>query len=314
MASSFTRAQSLARTGAIAGALEAADAALEIAAQGLDGFEPELRAVRACCLLDRGDVAGAGATLCLPSLDRWAGLSLLAMYPEGVGYVELAAGRAREAREAFEQAGAILAATGTPNPAVCAWRSGAALAAHALGDGRAATAYAAEEVERARAFGAPRALGIALRAQGLVTGGDDGLDKLHEAVEVLSGSGARLEHTRALVDLGAAKRRAGRRREAREDLKRALDGAVACDAPGLAERAREELAAAGGRPRRERLEGPEALTPAERRVAEMAAEGMSNPAIAQALFVSRKTVESQLRSVFMKLDVSSRNELPERLR
>jgi DNA-binding CsgD family transcriptional regulator len=61
------------------------------------------------------------------------------------------------------------------------------------------------------------------------------------------------------------------------------------------------------------LRGAEALTPSERRIAEMAAEGMSNPEIAQALFITRNTVQTHMRHVFEKLAVRSREELPAKL-
>ena len=77
----------------------------------------------------------------------------------------------------------------------------------------------------------------------------------------------------------------------------------------LAERARTELAATGARPRSVRLSGVESLTASERRVAEMAAEGLTNRQIAQALFVTPKTVEVHLSSVYRKLEISSRSEL-----
>jgi DNA-binding CsgD family transcriptional regulator len=85
--------------------------------------------------------------------------------------------------------------------------------------------------------------------------------------------------------------------------------AVRCEAAALADRARQELAATGARPRRDMHWGPDALTASERRVAQMAAEGMSNPEVAQALFVTRKTVEMHLSRVYRKLDISSRAEL-----
>jgi DNA-binding CsgD family transcriptional regulator len=77
----------------------------------------------------------------------------------------------------------------------------------------------------------------------------------------------------------------------------------------VSERAHEELVASGAQPRRLRQSGPDALTPAERRVAGMALEGMTNRAIAQSLFVSEKTVETHMRSVFRKLDIASRSQL-----
>jgi DNA-binding CsgD family transcriptional regulator len=82
----------------------------------------------------------------------------------------------------------------------------------------------------------------------------------------------------------------------------------------LAQRARDELLTTGAKPRRAVLTGLEALTASERRVAEMAVAGMSNPEIAQALFVTLSTVEGHLRHAYRKLSISSRSQLPTALR
>jgi len=105
---------------------------------------------------------------------------------------------------------------------------------------------AAEELELAREMGVARAVGIALRAFGLVQP-QPPLDALADAVRVLGQSSARLEHARALVDLGAAMRRCGERAASRRPLRAGHDGAVLCGATRLVERARQELAAAGAR-------------------------------------------------------------------
>jgi DNA-binding CsgD family transcriptional regulator len=190
-----------------------------------------------------------------------------------------------------------------------AWRSGAALAALALDDRERADLLSAQEVDLARGFGAPRALGVALRTRGLVTGGEAGLDLLADSVQALDGSPAVLETARARTDFGAALRRAGRRQDAQEVLRLALDAAHRCGAGALAERAREELGLAGARPRRPRVSGLESLTASERRVAELAAAGATNREIAQALFVTVKTVEWHLRNTYGKLEIASRREL-----
>jgi DNA-binding CsgD family transcriptional regulator len=158
-------------------------------------------------------------------------------------------------------------------------------------------------------WGTPRAIGMALHAAGLVEGGERGLELLGEAVAVLEPSPARLDYARSLTDLGAALRRANRRAAARDPLRRALDVADACGASPLAERARQELRAAGGRPRRPRTSGAGALTASERRIAAMAADGLSNPDIAQALFVTKKTVEAHLGGAYRKLGIHSRTQL-----
>jgi DNA-binding CsgD family transcriptional regulator len=82
----------------------------------------------------------------------------------------------------------------------------------------------------------------------------------------------------------------------------------------LERRAEEELKAAGARPRRRELSGAGALTPSERRVAGMAADGMSNPEIAQALFVTNKAVQWHLGNSYRKLEISGREALAEALR
>ena len=194
-----------------------------------------------------------------------------------------------------------------PNPAAIDWRSQAAIAYAALDQPDAALALAQEELGLARRFGAARAIGIALRTLGVI--GDE-LDALREAVDVLAGSPARLEHARALADLGVALRHRRQVVEAREPLRQALDLAIRCEATPLAERTRTELLIAGARPRRRQLSGIDALTTNERRVAALAAEGRSNRQIAQALYVSHKTVEKHLTAAYRKLGVGGREDLP----
>ncbi len=200
-------------------------------------------------------------------------------------------------------------AVGSRNPALIAWRSPAALALLQLGEQDEAGRLTSEELELARTWGTPRALGAALRAAGLVEGGQQGLALLREAVEVLTDSPAKLEHAKARTELGAALRRANRRSEAREQLRHALELATICGATSLAARAESELLATGARPRRIALSGVDSLTPSERRVAEMAAQGPTNREIAQALFVTQRTVEVHLTSIYRKLAISSRSQL-----
>jgi DNA-binding CsgD family transcriptional regulator len=170
-----------------------------------------------------------------------------------------------------------------------------------------------EELESCRRFDSPRALGIALRAEGLLQGGVDGIETLRESTSVLAGSEAKLEHARALVALGVALRRGRRVADAREPLREGLGIARSCGAVPLAEEAHEELTATGARPRKIVRGGAEALTATERRVAGMAARGMANKEIAQELFVTVRTVEAHLHHAYQKLDISSRGELAEAL-
>src|SRR5262249_31795247 len=151
------------------------------------------------------------------------------------------------------------------------------------GDRREASRLAGEEVELARTWGAPRSLGAALRAAGVVEGGSDGLAMLEEAVDVLADSPAKLEHAKARAELGAGLRRANKRSQAPGHLRHAVELATICGASPLVSRAETELLATGARPRRVALSGVASLTPSERRVAEMAADGPTNREIAQAL-------------------------------
>ena len=218
--------------------------------------------------------------------------------------VEAARGDHRAALARALELGRAVTSFGHTNPPASfpAWRSLAALEHHALGETAEARTLAQEEVELARAWGAPRTLGRALRILGLIQGGDDGIALIREAVAVLEPSPARLEHAYALANLGGALRRANQRAEAREHLRQALELAQRGGATLLAEQAHEELIATGARPRRVELSGAAALTPSERRIAAMAAEGMANRDIAQALFVTLRTVEMHLSNAFRKLE------------
>ena len=173
-----------------------------------------------------------------------------------------------------------------------------------------ALALVGAELADARRAGQPRRIGVALRALGaLEQSSDAGRARLQEAVSVLADSPARLEHARALVELGAALRRHGDRAAARAPLRDGLDLAARCGAIRLAERARTELAATGARPRREHITGRDALTPSEQRVALMAAEGRTSQEIAEALFVTTKTIDAHLNHTYTKLAINSRKQL-----
>jgi DNA-binding CsgD family transcriptional regulator len=189
------------------------------------------------------------------------------------------------------------------------WRSVAARSLTALGDAQRARELGAEDLRLARLWGTPAGIGLAIRTTALVGDADRRIELLGDAIEVVRRSPARLELARALVDLGAACRRCGLVGEARVHLREGLDLAHELGALALAGQAREELIAAGGRPRRDAIRGRDALTPSELRVAQLAASGQTNRQIAQALFVTRRTVETHLTSSYEKLGIKSRSEL-----
>jgi DNA-binding CsgD family transcriptional regulator len=218
-------------------------------------------------------------------------------------------GRLADAREHVLESGRVAEQWGVRTPGPWQWRVDLAEVLLMLGATDEARELAEDEVARAREFGSDRALGIALRVAGLADASDGGLDRLEEAAGVLERSEARLEQARALVDLGAALRRANRSTDAREPLRSGLALARTCGALPLAERGHDELTATGARPRKMVRAGVDALTASERRVARMAADGMANKEIAQALFVTVRTVEAHLHHAYQKLDITSRTEL-----
>jgi DNA-binding CsgD family transcriptional regulator len=261
--------------------------------------------------IERGELDQAQRVLDGFGVDEGARTHTSAVLRLARGRLLLAQGRASEALADILTAGQIVVATGSTCPGYLAWRSGAALAHAALGEREEGLRLAMEEVELARAFGGQRTLGVSLRAAGVVAGGPEGEALLREGVECLERAGIALERARALAELGVLVRATGRRAEARAMLREALDVAHHAGAAPLADLAEAELRATGAKPRRLALSGVEALTASERRVAELAGDGLTNREIAQALFVTMRTVEGHLTRVFAKLALSSRDELPE---
>jgi DNA-binding CsgD family transcriptional regulator len=259
--------------------------------------------------LHRGDLVAAAEHLDYPEESEEPGSWGSAINRGRRGVLRAAQGRLDAGLGDLQTAGAWLTALGGRNPAFFPWRSEAALVLARLDRRDEARDLAHEEVELARRWGAPRALGGALCSAGLVTGGGDGIDLLGEAAAVLEGSPAALARARATTELGAALRRSNRRADARAPLAIGLELAERCGATALAERAHEELIATGARPRRVARTGVDALTATELRVARMAAEGMTNREVAQALFVTPKTVEYHLSHAYSKLGLKSRSQL-----
>jgi DNA-binding CsgD family transcriptional regulator len=189
------------------------------------------------------------------------------------------------------------------------WRVIAATAAHLLGRDGEASSYIDEALTEARAHRTPRHLGETLTAAGLVAGGTAGVALHEESVAVLERSPSRLQLAHSLVELGAARRREGQRTAASETLGHGLELADELGAALLVDRVRRELGLLGVRPRRAARSGPMSLTPGERAVAELAAEGLTNVQVAQRLFIARKTVESHLASAYRKLGIKVRGDL-----
>jgi DNA-binding CsgD family transcriptional regulator len=222
--------------------------------------------------------------------------AIMALYSHG--RVLLADGQPGPAAEELLASGRLLEEAGEPNPAIIDWRSRAALALAELGDTARASELVGEELVLARRFGAPRAIGLALRARAAIHGGGEAVSDLEEAARVLDGSPAELVRAHVLGDLGAALLADGRSEEARETLQAAAELAHRCEATPLSEQVLRALHRTGARPRRAMRSGPEALTPAERRVASLAVTGMANREIAEQLVVATRTVEFHLSAIY----------------
>ena len=132
------------------------------------------------------------------------------------------------------------------------WRSSAALALAALDADGEARAMVEDELADAAPLRHPGCGGRCAETLGLVAGGAGGLEALRGSVAALEVAEGRLEHARSVLELGAALRRAAERAEARDVLREALDATARLGASGMADRAHEELVAAGERPRRDR--------------------------------------------------------------
>ena len=189
------------------------------------------------------------------------------------------------------------------------WRPLAALAHHALGDTETARSIARDGVLRAERFGAPRQLGEALRAAALTAPMDERASGLAHAAEVMRRGDCGADHPTCLIDLGEVLLRHGDEDGALVALHDAMTEADSIGADAVAARAQRILVEAGARPRRAARSGLRSLTPAERRVADLAARDLRNREIAEALFLTEKTVEMHLTTVYRKLGIRSRVEL-----
>jgi DNA-binding CsgD family transcriptional regulator/Flp pilus assembly protein TadD len=259
-------------------------------------------------LIARGDVAGARSALARAENPGERTSDGARTWHHTEVAVLLAEGRYDEAIAGTERCERLYG--GSPNPADSPWRTFRAFALHRLGRDKEAEAVAREELELARAWGSPGTVGRVLRTLGR-TRGEAGMKDIQDAIDVLEGTPARLEHARAVAALGTAVRRFGRPTDAREPLRRALELASQCDATLLVEEVRAELQTVGVRPRSDAATGVESLTPSERRVVDLAVGGGTNRDIAQELYVTPKTVEVHLSNAYRKLGVRGRRELPQ---
>ncbi len=269
----------------------------------------DVRAFLAVVMVDRADLDAARQLLTSLRRDAERGVRQRAAirYHFAVGRLQAAEGDLTGALETYLMCEPYAREIDAQN--TLPWRLEAAQLALRLGDDTRAREVFGDSLERARAFGSPPAVGMSLRMSGMIEGGQRGIELLEDAISTLQGTEAKLQLARTLMEYGSVLRRAGLRGAAIDTLKTALDAAVGCGGLALASQAREELVIAGARPRRERVAGPAALTPGEMRVAEMAAAGSTNQQIAQAKYLTLRTVETHLTAAYRKLGIAGRNEL-----
>ena len=301
------------RRGRLVDAETEARVSLELAAARGWGGMPATWAFLLDALVGQGDLAAAGEALERSGLaDADTDYGSWSFFLHSRGQLRLATGDIESAIADLRACGRRMEQWGASNPSVIPWRSSLAQALHAAGELEEALELSDDEVMAARRLEAPRALGIALRAQGALASGEQRISVLGEAVSVLDGTPARLEFAHALWELGRALHRADRRNAARDPLRRAMLLAHRCGAAALAERARAELVAAGWRPDPLRSSAFNALSAGERRVVELVSAGQSDRDVAQALFVTERTVSERVEAAMEKLHAASRTELAQR--
>ncbi|GAB3976019.1 BTAD domain-containing putative transcriptional regulator [Actinoallomurus acanthiterrae] len=212
----------------------------------------------------------------------------------------------KEALEGFLETGRVLATLGIEGPGGLPWRSRASRCHLALGDTAAAKALAADEVDLARRWGAPRALSTALATAGVVS---LDADAAQEAVAVLDGVAAEFHRAVALVDLGVVRLESGEAGQALDHLQDGYARARAINARPVWLRAARHIKRASGRPDLGRVGGVNALTAQERATAERAATGATNRQIADEMVLTQRTVEQYLTSAYRKLSITGRPQL-----
>jgi DNA-binding CsgD family transcriptional regulator len=195
-----------------------------------------------------------------------------------------------------------------PSPSMWAWPELVEAAARG-GDAELAREALARLTETTQPFDTDVALGIEARSRALLSDGAVADDLYREAIDRLSRTRVRPDLARAHLLYGEWLRREGRRADAREQLRIAHQMFVTLGMEAFAERGRRELLATGEKVRKRSVETPDRLTPQEEQIARLARDGLSNPEIGAALFLSPRTVEWHLRKVFTKLDISSRKQL-----
>ena len=311
---SLARGLAMYARGRVDEAMADAQAAVIGMSRGWNSTVPAPQGLLAYCHLDRGEIDEAAEVLkgAENGLRDEQTRVLNVWFYMGRGRLRLAQNDFPGALDDFLQAGELLESNGYSNPGymLLPWRALAAFSAHKLGRTEDAQILVDQDIDLAERFGLPSALGASIRYKALIADPAPDIDLLQKSVIVLDTKDpSLLELATSLLELGAAQRRVGERVRCRNTLRRALDLAHQAGATAIEKRAHEELLAAGARPRRPLIQGPNALTPSEQRIADLMAEGMTSRQIAEQLYLTLSTVEWHRRNIYRKLDVNSRHAL-----
>jgi DNA-binding CsgD family transcriptional regulator len=300
------------RMGLVTEAILDFEAALEQRAQGWSAYLALVLAGLVECRIARGELDHAlGFTDELEALAHTPGLNgAFATY--ALADLADAHGDHERAAQLYAEVGRLVADR-MDNPAVLAWRSGRALALIRIGQGREAAVLARENAQKAKAFGSTYAVAQALRTLAAVDPAVDRLGLLREALAVLEGGRSLRLEAQIATDLAGMMVLL---QDATDDsdvvrlLRKAEAHAQFQELRPLGERVQRLLERIGEPVRRSTSDAVNQLTVSERRVADLAASGMSNRQIAQQLFVTVKAVEWHLSNVYRKLGIRSRTRLP----
>lgn len=306
---SYCRCQPLLFVGRVADAIADGEHVIAAGRFGWRLYWPAAISRLAIAQMEAGDLEAAERTLHLLDEERYRDSLEYGMYLEARGYLRLLQGRLEEAAVDLLEHNRIFSTNPfVDNPGFPQGRATSVEVLAALGRVEEGLDIIEPFLDCARRWGAPRPIGTGLRARGIALSGTEGIECLEESVEILKRSSSRLERVKSEVVLGAmlATRSPA---DARKILASALDEAQRMQANLIADRAMKEMVRAGGRPRRLLVSGLRSLTPAEQRVARMITQGLSNPEIAERLFVTTKAVERHVGSIYSKLEVRSRPEL-----
>jgi DNA-binding CsgD family transcriptional regulator len=300
------------RMGMVTEALADLEVALAQRAQGWSAYLAGVLAALVECRIARGELDKAAAYR--DDLEELSHVPGMTAAQATYALADLAAVHAD-----YERAAALYAQVGRlvegrmDNPAILPWRAGEALARIRLGEPRIAVELAQANMERAHAFGAPYAVAQAMRTLAAVDATTDRVGLLREALEVLGRVPAPRLEAQVATDLAGMLLLTRGMTDIAEPvalLRRAESYAAFQELRPLSDRVHRLLERIGEPVKRSTTENLSSLTVSERRVAELAASGLSNRQIAQHLFVTIKAVEWHLSNVYRKLGIRSRTRLP----